>query len=423
MFDTLPSRVFISHAFADVDAVADLVGRLPESVTPEIFAKQEADPTRAVSNGILPRILECEGLVYLTRGASQRSFWVSFERDYALRAGRQVFRWDPLTESLTRDRGRPHSLGIEIVFHASARAATEDLLHFVNVERHVALGSTVSRTPFGGIKGSLAYDLEQLLIRGGVILWLGSRSIEIPMSELDSPGFVSYVVHGEFREEFVEHHLDEGGRSWLDTDWAREAAHDFWTYADPYWFTSQLYARILDDLPPHWHPRRGSLIDVVSPDPARTPLHWNRVDDLIIRIYAATVEQERRWAASPPRSPAVYVDQIDELLEYWQLHPGSSHELAPQGVRLMPRSHRTNRFAGHALTSEAASRLNARLGPPQRGIVPGRFPTHDWTVDPVLPPDDILIWAGPSDFFELTQVHDGFSLAVLLRRIPYETLT
>ncbi|MEN0060835.1 MAG: hypothetical protein AAGA48_01735 [Myxococcota bacterium] len=112
--------------------------------------------------------------LYLTGGASQASFWTSFERDYAARAGLPVFRWDPAAEHLTPDEAPPLNLDVQVVFHSRDRDRTTELTRFMEKERHVVLDPTVSYTSFGGIKGGPAYEIEQMLIRGGALLWLGS---------------------------------------------------------------------------------------------------------------------------------------------------------------------------------------------------------------------------------------------------------
>ena len=48
--------------------------------------------------------------VYLKCGASDYSFWVAFERDYALRLGKQVFSADVNTREIAAHSGDPLDL-------------------------------------------------------------------------------------------------------------------------------------------------------------------------------------------------------------------------------------------------------------------------------------------------------------------------
>ena len=79
----LRRRCFVSASYRDKAAVKKLRRSLPNEVEVITFPRAEPDPGRAVSSEIIPTILDCPGLVYLTRGASEESFWVGFERDHA----------------------------------------------------------------------------------------------------------------------------------------------------------------------------------------------------------------------------------------------------------------------------------------------------------------------------------------------------
>jgi len=103
----LPAKCFISHAYADAAARDALIERLPSGVTPFVFPSITVKPEEFVSDPLIDAVINCDGLIYLRGGASDRSFWVALERDYALRAGKKVFAFDMATGELTRDTGSP----------------------------------------------------------------------------------------------------------------------------------------------------------------------------------------------------------------------------------------------------------------------------------------------------------------------------
>src|SRR5262245_22510508 len=98
----LPRRCFISHSYQDAAERTRLLELLPRYVEAVVFPPITAHPDQFVSSKLVEAIVGCEGLIYIDGSASARSFWVSFERDFALRASRQVYAFDPTTESLVR---------------------------------------------------------------------------------------------------------------------------------------------------------------------------------------------------------------------------------------------------------------------------------------------------------------------------------
>src|SRR4030095_17207327 len=98
----LPPKCFISHAYADAIARDTLIRSLPGDVEAIVFPPFVVQTDQFVSNRLIESLLACDGLIYLTGGASDRSFWVAFEGDYALRAGKQVFSADVHTLNITK---------------------------------------------------------------------------------------------------------------------------------------------------------------------------------------------------------------------------------------------------------------------------------------------------------------------------------
>ena len=122
----LPKKVFISHSYKDSEVRKQLLQFLPKNVEPYIFPPIVVSPEQMVSNNLIDAILACDGLIYLQGGSSSQSFWVAFERDYALRAGRPVFAYEPTTQTLCRDVSSPLELRAVISY---SRRNRERILH------------------------------------------------------------------------------------------------------------------------------------------------------------------------------------------------------------------------------------------------------------------------------------------------------
>jgi hypothetical protein len=72
-------RVFISHSYADRYACDRIVATLPSDVEPVVFPPIRVSPEDMVSTPLLAALRGCDELIYLTGGASDRSFWVAFD--------------------------------------------------------------------------------------------------------------------------------------------------------------------------------------------------------------------------------------------------------------------------------------------------------------------------------------------------------
>src|SRR5262249_19237970 len=108
----LPRRCFISHSYKDATAREHLLSLLPPSVEPIIFPPITVQPDQMVSNHLIESILDCDAVICLRGGASDESFWVAFERDYAIRAGKRVFSFDPRQGALAPDTSKALKLAI-----------------------------------------------------------------------------------------------------------------------------------------------------------------------------------------------------------------------------------------------------------------------------------------------------------------------
>ena len=177
--DTLPATCFISHAYADAVARDTLIERLPTGVTPFLFPPITVKPEEFVSDPLINAVLANDGLIYLRGGASDRSFWVALERDYALRAGKKVFAFDAATGELTRDMGGPLDLAAFASYHREDAAEVRRIADFLNQKRHFDMWLDVADLALGSnIQQSMSTSLSERLARGGyaVIFWSHAAS-------------------------------------------------------------------------------------------------------------------------------------------------------------------------------------------------------------------------------------------------------
>ncbi|MDX2162996.1 MAG: hypothetical protein SF162_16895 [bacterium] len=182
LHDPMPKgRYFISHAYKDSAVCEGLIKRLPPGVRPYIFKTVLARPDQMVSNTLIEMILACDGLIYLEKGHSAASFWVAFERDYALRAGKPVYRYDPDTGTIHRCAIAPMQLPIFPAFRSLDYPALEKLFTIMRQERFFDLFippvDTQGRRPFivNMNDGTFETNLYKRLNQGGYVVIFWSR--------------------------------------------------------------------------------------------------------------------------------------------------------------------------------------------------------------------------------------------------------
>jgi hypothetical protein len=323
--EDLPKRCFISHSYKDTAAMKKLRRSLPDDVELVTFPRAEPNPRQAVSNEIIPKILDCPGLVYLTGGASSKSFWVSFERDYALRSGRDVFAYNPTNGSFRRDHSPPIRLALTVMFHQSDEDHVRRLTSWMARERHFKLDESDLRSTFGGFTGDILVAMEELLINGGVVLWLmGAGSTKIA-DAFYSDEFVDYLL-----EEAESDSLEDGWQDFLarqhdqdgDNDGSYDGEDEYYNEEDGshyskrdfiedlYLNVDQVIARIDPHLPSDWRLLPWGALEIIAesgtvdlgPEYRMIDLYdgtggedfnWNRVDDLIIALYARLLPRNK----------------------------------------------------------------------------------------------------------------------------------
>ena len=415
LWQQLSGRCFISHAYADSESVENLVEMLPAEAEPVIFERVRPDPLNAVSDGIVSTIMDCDFLVYLERGESARSFWVAFERDFALRSGRGVFAFDPGTGSLRKDESEPLSLNVSAFYHENDAEAVEALFDWMRTNRHFDLTQTVSHVKLGSMSGDTAIMLEEQLLDGGVVLYLCGSSSAGTIDHVRDPGFRDYLLRtGDFQARFLLERLD-GSLESLDPYSPFQYKDEvFYDEADPYDYLFGVFARVDPGLSLKWQPAGGRVIDLLG-GAENMRFNLNRVDDLIVRLYEALLGYQKACEISPPAVHAILDTDLAFLPVVWADKSG--------GERLRIGTQKAQRPTWTFLLSEAQDLMVKAINELSRAM--GANPTRvDSRVDLDLPFDYgfpahyAYMWNWYPHFIELSMDIDGPRAYVYVRRVP-----
>lgn len=175
----MPRNCFISHSFKDTEGLARLKVSLPWYVEPHIFPQIDETPDMTVSTQLIDAVLACRGLVYIASRNSIERPYVSFERDYGARSGRDVFEFDPATASFRRERLSPFDLQVFPSFTNADRDKVQAIIAFME-KRHFSISperqwqSDQYRQPFDNRIG-------QTIAKGGrIVVFVSNASLGDP---------------------------------------------------------------------------------------------------------------------------------------------------------------------------------------------------------------------------------------------------
>jgi hypothetical protein len=174
----LPEKCFISHSYSDEIALRDLLQSLPSHVEPFIFPPINATPDQTVSNELVSAILSCPGLIYLGGWPSSKSFWVTFERDYALRAGKQVYEFYGGKSPFRRDTAIPPKLAVFPSFSRTDSDVVDRVLTFMRNDRFFELASNDSFLPGANIMETTRSRVADIVRAGGYVIAFWSSNAE-----------------------------------------------------------------------------------------------------------------------------------------------------------------------------------------------------------------------------------------------------
>jgi hypothetical protein len=139
--------------------------------------RSKTKPEKLVSTPLIEALVACDGLIYLSGGASERSFWVAFERDYALRLGKPVFSADPATLQIFPHTGKPLDLATFASYCYNDHGQIKDIAQFLKRERHFDLRLDSENLEAGvAWVDEIADTMKDRLDRGGYVIAFWSES-------------------------------------------------------------------------------------------------------------------------------------------------------------------------------------------------------------------------------------------------------
>lgn len=169
-------RYLVSHSYRDKDACDRLLRALPPEVEPVVFPPITVPPDQLVSNELVQTILHCDGVIYLRTPNSDESFWVAFERDYALHAGKQVYAFNPEPNHLTRVRGPGPRLPVFASYAGEDTERVRRITDFLRDDRYVDLGSgDTELAPGSDLQEAISRGISDRVRAGGYVAVFWSR--------------------------------------------------------------------------------------------------------------------------------------------------------------------------------------------------------------------------------------------------------
>ena len=269
------TRYFISHSYRDAAARDALVAKLPPHVAPFIFPEIVVTPEQRVSDDLVREVRKSQGLVYLDGGESAASFWVAFERRFALGLGMPVIAFDPISRRFAKSTASAVDPPCSFVWNqANARDSgiVQAVSRWLISERRLDLTSSLPRTglpPSSVSDTAETFDAKQ---RGGgtIVLFLSEAA-------LADPGFAALRGHHTHAALTNENTLDERTLIvWTETP---RRPHVETALA-------QTWAA------PEYAALRQAILTSMSDTGARKAislseqgkLDWRRADDLMVRV-------------------------------------------------------------------------------------------------------------------------------------------
>ncbi len=242
---SMPKECFISHSYKDAHLVQSLAKRLPRHVTPFVFPPIDVPPDQRVSDDLVSAILGCPGLIHIVSENSSSSVWVNFERDFALRSGRQVYSFDGASKKLTPDKSAPLDLAVFPYYSRRDGNRAQQVIAFMKTRHFGVFGADWIVNVERDWETRMQTDASEVLKRGGYLV-----------------AFLSHALVNSRHDQ----------PPWL-TKFDRDGP-------------DQILPVLLDDIGPEL-PRALAERNPIrlSRNGAPEEVDWNRVDDLIVRIY------------------------------------------------------------------------------------------------------------------------------------------
>ena len=315
----LPKKCFISHSYKDKDAVQPLRRHLPKGIKSVIFRPIRVTSNEMVTSKLIEHILGCGGLIYFRGGKTENSFWVAFERDYALRAGLRVFVFDSSSGEITPDESKPIKIRVFPIYAYGDQETAFRLLRFMEEERFFGdmFYDRANLDASSHIHSKILDEIRKRLDDGGYILLFWSHRadkseyvqafINLVSQDEDYSDRVlvvaltkdKYDVENQLRLSSVPTDaspfkpVEQPGKEWLRDKTLYPLYKEDRGFIHPhlFWGGAGYGAKPPTDRDPI---RRARLIQGIRLREDRKPgSHWalpegtdqNRLDDLIVQLY------------------------------------------------------------------------------------------------------------------------------------------
>jgi tetratricopeptide (TPR) repeat protein len=259
----LPTFPFISHKFADKEAVAALLQQLPDWCKPIIFEEIKVLPSQYVSDKLISGILGANGLIFIDSPVSNASFWTAFERDFAVRNQKPVFSYNAATDKIEKNSKPPMPLDIIVLNHEDDQERVDSILEWLARERSFSLATQdpdrIARRadaqlllfqPAQVLSRVMQQRLQSTYRQGGyLVVFLSKSAVQGTLPLIEAPIYAREALATTY---FV----------WLD---------------DPLELSLEAEFASLRDLPKDNH-----IIIETLPGGA---MNRNKIDDLMVRLY------------------------------------------------------------------------------------------------------------------------------------------
>lgn len=155
------------------DPIEQLRTLIPQGVQLKIFdpiSEENISRNQFVSNNLIETILECDGLIFLADGRSRNSFWVTFERDYALRAKKRVYSFNASNQHLAHFTETPLNLAIYPSIARPMQHSAQSLIEYMSTERFFDLWIDAYTGELGNFADWLEQGMDKHIQVGGYVV-------------------------------------------------------------------------------------------------------------------------------------------------------------------------------------------------------------------------------------------------------------
>ncbi len=172
-----PKKCLISCSHKDADARELLDKKLRNrGVESHQFPPIRVPPNKFTSKALIDVIIEHPTLVYVKGEHSNLSFWVAFQRDYALRAHKEVQSFDPVTLKIEKSRLSPLQLPIIPWYMEKDMKKIREIFDYVK-NRHIDLSSWATKN--GLVEYTIPQSLKEAVSNTGyTLIFLTSNTLK-----------------------------------------------------------------------------------------------------------------------------------------------------------------------------------------------------------------------------------------------------